>query len=402
MSTPLIKFLGVSAAEPQATTNEKNGTSPRLSLHGRVTVFGQDGSFDSVRIRLLGAIRTKIGSKIAAENIAFTSITKSIYDFQPVYSVLRQKTEEQYLDFTCPVPSPRNSAAGTFVPSMKLDGTTYLTKVTALSNRELLQGSCEVVYILEAEFLQAPSTRVVRRISCPVDISAGLVALDAELASTTEEYAKPQSRAIGRFRGSQTQPRISVELPKALGPLISDFSTASTNCRRLRVPVSVNVTVPSNASQNVRTYLESGQLKADVKARWYAKRTFNTGYTAVETTIHNDRVSTHNFSVILPPLYQPTSDGTKYTTVMEMDLLVPESICIPTTSTDLLRIGHNLELSIRFADEELSKTPQVATLSLPISLHPAQGLSTINNHTFDPLIGYVEEQFVAAPPPYVY
>jgi hypothetical protein len=402
MSTPTIQLLGVSTWEPLTATNKKSGTHPRLNLHGRVTVFGQDGSFDSVRIRLLGVIRTKIGSKVAAENIALTSITRSNYDFRPVYSVTQQTTEEQYLDFTCPVPSPRNSAAGTFVPSVKLDGTTYLTKVTALSNRELLQGSCEVVYVLEAELVQAASGLVVRRISCQVDISAGLVALDAELASSTEVLAKPQSRAISRLLGGQTQPSISVGLPKTLGPLISYFSTVSTGCRRLRVPVSVNVTISSSASQHVRTYLERSQLKADVKARWYAKRTFNTGYIAVETTIHNDRISTQNFSVVLPPLYLQTSDGTKYTTVVEVDLLVPESIAIPTTSTDLLRIGHNLELSIRFADEELLKTPQVASLSLPISLRPAQGPSTINNHTFDPLLGYVEEQFVSAPPPYVH
>ncbi len=81
---------------------------------------------------------------------------------------------------------------------MALSGTTYLTKVTALTNRELLNGSCEVLYTLEAEFLRSETNQLVRRISVPVDISSGLTPLDVEVTGRSdkiEEIAKPQARS---------------------------------------------------------------------------------------------------------------------------------------------------------------------------------------------------------------
>ncbi|KIW71157.1 hypothetical protein PV04_03355 [Phialophora macrospora] len=410
MSIPTIKVLGVSTTEQSASGFDKKVNPPsRLRLHGRVTIFNQDGSFDTVRVRLQGAIRTKIGSQVAVEKIPATSVTKTNLDFKPVYSATRQRTEEQYLDFVCAVPSPRNGAPEAFIPSMTLSGTTYLTKVTALTNRELLEGSCEVVYTLEAEFLRSETNQLVRRISCPVDISSSLTPLDVEVASSgasdkIEETAKPQLRSLNRLLGSQSHPELTVEVPKMLGCVVSDSSTVSTGCRRLTVPISVNISLPSNVRRQAQSLLESEQLKLSVKAQWFAKRTFTTGYSAVESTIHSDRVSTQNYAVTLPPLYKSSTQSSKYTTTVELDLLLPESISTPTISTDILNINYTLALNMKFeaSGNDSLKSPFIASFSLPVALRASQAYSMISRRAFDPLLGFVEEQSLFAPPPYVY
>ena len=403
MSTPTIKVLGVSVAEQ--SIDEKVNSRSGLRLHGRVTVFNQDGSFDTIRIRLQGAIRTKIGSQVAVEKIPSTTVSKTNLDFKPVYSATRQKTEEQYLDFVCAVPTPNGASEA--VPSMTLSGSTYLTKVTALTNRELLEGSCEVVYALEAEFLQSETNQLVRRISTPVDISSGLTPLDVEVTGRSdriEESAKPQARPLSRFLGSQSQLGLSVELPKMLGYVVSDTSTVSTGCRRLTVPVTVQVTLPSNARRQTRSSFGQDQLRCSVKARWFTRRTFTTGYSAVESTVHSDRVSTQNYAVTLPPLYKSSTKSSKYTTMVEMDLLLPESISTPSVSTDLLNVSYTLDLSMKFeaSGNGLFKSPYNANLSLPVTLRAAQPSTMISRRSFDPFLGFVEEQCLYAPPPYVH
>ncbi|KAJ9612298.1 hypothetical protein H2200_003895 [Cladophialophora chaetospira] len=409
MSTPTIKVLGVSAAEELVSgIDEKVNRRSGLSLHGRVTVFNQDGFFDTVRIRLLGAIRTKIGSQVAVEKIPSTTVTKTNLDFKPVYSTTRQRTEEQYLDFVCAVPTP-NCTPEAFVPSMKLSGTTYLTKVTALTNRELLEGSCEVVYGLEAEFLRSETNQLVRRISCPVDIASGVAPLDVEVTSSNgahkvEEVAKPQTRSLNRFLGSQSQPALSVEVPKMLGSIVSDSSTVSTGCRRLTVPITVNVSLPSNARRQAQSLLERDQLRCSLKAQWFSRRTFKTGSAAVESTVHSDRVSTQNYAVTLPPLYKSNAESSKYTTMVELDLLLPESIATPSISTDVLNVNYTLDLSMKFegSRSESFKSAYTAHMGLPVALRASQSYAMISHRTFDPLLGFVEEQSLFAPPPYVY
>ena len=408
MSTPTIKVLGVSSPEPVTSIDEKTNTSSQLSLHGRVTVFNQDGSFDTVRVRLQGAIRTQIGSQVAVEKIPSTILTKTNFDFKPVYSATRQATEEQYLDFIYPVPTVRNGSSTKFVPTMKLSGSTYLTKVTALTNRELLEGSCEVMYSLEAEFLQSETNQVVRRVGCPVDISSGLTALDVGVVASgasekVKETAKPQQRSLNRFIGSNSQPNVSIEIPKALGSLSSDRSTVSTGCRRLTVPVSVNVSLPTNTRRQAQSLLEKDQLRCSVNAQWYSRRTFTTGYSAVESTINSNRVSSQQYTVALPPLYKSDSESSNYTTTVEVDLLVPESMSTASISTSLLDINYVLDLKVKVesSQKDSFKNPYAASFNLPLALRPTQPQSMISRRTIDPLIGAIEEQSLFAPPPYV-
>jgi len=250
---------------------------------------------------------------------------------------------------------------------------------------------------------------VVRRISCPVDISAGLTPLDVQVTSSghsdrVEETAKPQLRSLNRFLSSQSLPGLSIEMPKMLGSIISDFSTVSTGCRRLTVPISVNVSLPSNLRRHGQSLSEKDQLRCTVKAQWFTRRTFTTGSSAVESTVRSDRVSSQQYSLPLPPLYRSSTESSKFTTMVEVDLLLPESMSTPTISTKLLDVSYTLDLTIKVeaSGNDSLKSPYVASFSLPLALRAASPNSMISRRSVDPVLGFVEEQSLFAPPPYVY
>lgn len=413
MSTPTVQILGISAdGESLSNFKEPSQSQPQLQLHGRISIFNQDNSFDQVKIRLQGAIRTKIASQVAVEKLPASTVAMSNLDFKPAYSATRDHTEEQHLEFICPIPvAQRKSSHGTatdgFVPSMSLAGHTYITHVTAIRDRHLIHGKCDVVYWLEAEFIQSASNQVVRRISCPVDVSSLQTPLEAEVSapdhrsSAIERVAKPQTRTL-RLITSPSQPEVNVQMPKKLGYVLSDSSRLATGCRSLSIPVTVNVKIPPRARRQTASQIES--LKCAVKAQWYTRRTFTTGPSAVESTVDSATVSTQRLSPVLPPLYNSTTEkDTTYTTQMELHLLLPETATGSSISTDLLNVSYTLDLAMKFelVGSDGVKSAYNADFSLPLSLRTAQPQSVISGHTFDPLLGYVEEDVHYAPPPYV-
>ncbi|KAI1617888.1 hypothetical protein EDD36DRAFT_425179 [Exophiala viscosa] len=412
MSTPTVQVLGVSAVEDSLSSLKALSQSQRLRLHGRISIFNQDNSFDQVTIRLQGAIRTKIGSQVAVENLSSSIKVMSNLDFKPAYSASRNHTEEQHLDFICPMPnvlckSSHCAAFDGFVPSMSLKGNTYVTQVTATTNRHLVQGRCDVVYWLEAEFLQSASSKVVRKVTCPVDVSSLQTPLEAEVASQShfslvERIAKPHMRAL-RLINSHSQPEVSIHMPKKLGYILSDSSRLATGCRSLCIPVSVNVRIPPHARRQAQSQIDS--LRCSVKTQWYARKTFTTGHSAVESRVDSATVSKQTLAPVLPPLYNSTSNkDTMYTTQMELNLLLPESTTGPSVSTGLLKVSYTLDLAMKFEimGSDGAKSAYNADFSLPVTLRPAQPESVISGRTFDPLLGYVEEDVHYAPPPYVY
>ncbi|KAK5191234.1 hypothetical protein LTR92_008953 [Exophiala xenobiotica] len=320
MSTPAIHVLGVSAAEETfSSIEDKFSASPRLRLHGRIAIHNQDDRFDQVKIRLQGAIRSTIGSKVAVEKLNSSTEVLSALAFKPAYSASRQMVEEQHLDFSCPLPSSaptrearqnksfRNGNIDGFVPSMSLTGSTYITRVTAIRDRHLVEGRCDVVYWLEAEFVHSGSGHVVRRLSCPVDVSSLHTLLQVEVSSnqqseSVERIAKPQTRSL-RYFGSHSQPEVLVSVPRKLGFMVSDSSRLATGCRKLSIPVSVNIGAPTNARRQAQS-LMSDSLKCSVKTQWYTWRVFSTGSSAIESVVKSDTVSTQKLALTLPPTIQ--------------------------------------------------------------------------------------------------
>jgi len=420
MSTPTIHVLGVSAAEETfLSTEDKSSASPRLRLHGRIAIHNQDDRFDQIKIRPQGAIRSTIGSRVAVESLNSSTEVLSALAFKPAYSASRQMIEEQHLDFSCPLPSstptreaPKNKSSYNgdvdgFVPSMSLTGSTYITRVTAIRDRHLVEGRCDVVYWLEAEFVHSGSGHVVRRLSCPVDVSSLHTPLQVEVSSnqqseSVEQSAKPQTRSLRSF-GFHSQPQLSVSVPRKLGFILSDSSRLATGCRRLSIPVSVEVRLPANARRQAQSIL-SDSLKCSIKTQWYTRRVFSTGSSTIESVVKSDTVSTQKLALALPPPYSSTLADSSYTTHMELNLLLPESATNPSISTDLLSISYTLDLAMKFemGNNDNVKSAYNAVFSLPVTLRTARPEAILSRCSFDPLLGYVEEDLQYAPPPYVY
>ena len=339
---------------------------------------------------------------------------RTIVGFRPAYSQSQQNSNEQHLDFVCPIPPAcattedrKSSNGGSFLPSVSISGTGYVTRVTALRDRHLVQGSCQVIYWLEAEFWKSEASQLVWKVGCPVDVSSALTPLDVEISSAdvsdrVEQIAKPQLRSLNRFVKAQPQPELSVRLPKSLGCVVSDSSRISTRCRRLGIPVAVTVALPSNSGRHVPSLPQVGTLKCAIKAQWYTKRAFTTGSPSVESVIHNDSTSTQEIARTLPPFYMSASSDS-YSTSMDLDLLLPEPMSTPSISTDLLNISHTLNLSMKFefVGCENQQSPYTANLTLPVTVQMTSPQSSLQLRNFDPILGYVDDALLFAPPPYI-
>ncbi|KAL6245089.1 hypothetical protein RBB50_007864 [Rhinocladiella similis] len=443
ITPPSIHVLGVSTGTEDSSFSsleDKSNASPQLRLHGRIAIRTQDVSFDQVNVQVHGAIRNTIGPKVVVERFSSSTEVLSALDCKPAYSATRQDAqtqEEQHLDFSCLVPAaPRGRSVHKrpgeqggreedrdqhdgFIPSMSISGSTYVTRVTAIRDRHLVQGRCEVLYWLEAEFVKSRNNddhHVVRRLTCPVDISSPNTPLEVEVpsakhssTSSIKRIAKPQTWSTTlRCLSSQSQPQVSVTLPRKLGYIVCDSSRLATGCRRLSIPVSVNVKkLPTHTHTHTGAMsYTTGSLKCSIKSQWYTRRSFNTGSSAVGSSVNSDTVSTHKTTLVLPPLYSSpgSEDDSTYTTAMDLSLLLPESSTIPSVSSDVLSVSYNLDVAMQFelVDGNGVKTAYSTELHLPVTLRTAPPQEMLTQHcSFDALLGYVEDDVRYAPPPYI-
>jgi len=449
MSTSSIQVLGISTEDFDRDHQLKEKPNPAFRVHGRVNVYDQDGSFDTVRINLRGAVKTRIGPKTSIEPLPTSTLTKTNLDFKPTYSASGHGAEEQHLDFVMPLPSrmaqqssakdAQASPTDTFVPSLSLSAKTYITRVTALKDRHLMDGHCQVVYWLETELLRSETNRVVRKMSCPVDVSSLHVPLNVEVSNgqkDVEQVVKHKSRGLTRVFSSVPPPQLSIKMPNQLGTISSSSAKVTTTSRNLSIPATVTLDMPLGTTQQTLAALEKGTLHCTVKAHWYTRRTFATTNLShfegkpmnPETVIRTTTVSSQKLQLNLPPLYhlastsggQSASGGggggggggssntSKYSTSMMLDLTLPESVSSPSVSTELLDISYTLDLSMRFTFHNHSSNnndsvmrPCGADFHLPLTLSAAQPAVMLSLQQPDPLSGLVERGLILAPPPYI-
>ncbi|KAK5065073.1 hypothetical protein LTR84_000908 [Exophiala bonariae] len=428
MPTSSIRVIGISTEEFDSKDQSKQKSSPTFRVHGRLNVNSQVDAFDLVRIDLRGAIKTRIGSKNAIEPLPSSTLVKSHLDFKPAYNASRNATEDQRLDFMMQLPSrssrqekskdATNGSTNAFVPSLSLAASTYITRVTALKDRHLVEGSCQVVYWLEAELVQSGSERIVRKLSCPVDVSSLHVPLTVEAIDETsvEQVIKPKSRRLSRVFSSVPEPQVSVKMPRQLGTMSSASAKFATGSRHLSVPVTVTLDLPAGTSHQTLTSLETNTLQCSIRTHWYTSRTFGTSSLShfegkqlnPGTVIRNTTLSGQKLELNFPPLYNSTTDGNsstskKFSTSTMIDLILPESISSPTVSTELLDIGYCLDMSMKFAFDtnDSIMRPCTADFHLPVTLSAAQPTIMLNLQRSAPLAGLVEQGLVVAPPPYI-
>ena len=111
MSTSSVQVLGISTVDSDLSSiDHEQKSESQLKVHGRIKVFENYRSFDTVRISLKGRIKTCIGAKTAVERLPSSILVKRNVDFKPSYSASQQAREEQQLDFVLPLPQTRTGA----------------------------------------------------------------------------------------------------------------------------------------------------------------------------------------------------------------------------------------------------------------------------------------------------
>lgn len=469
MPSSSLRVLYISAQEHGSGLKSMPAKVPRLLVHAQVRVGDQLDRFDQVRIRFQGAVKVRIGSKVDLEMLPSTTQVRSVPDFKPPESPSQTNPQQLVLDFVIPTSSPTNApprpmdSPASFVPSMSLSGSTHFTHVTALKDRHILSGACQVLYWLEADFVQSQPNKVVQKLTCTLDLPGFDTALDVMVARKSSKETmeriirpKPSSWTFGLSpqRQRQRNPEISIRLPYHLGTIAS----LPTTGRQLSIPVLIELKFPGTSQQ-----VPFPTLKSKVKAVWYITETFAAGttlnngqmpsYVGSDSVVQNKRVTSQRIDMNLPPLYQPDSylqhisapsgsqappssqsqsdivqhqryeplhtncdTTTTATTTAFIDLLLPSTVCGPSVSTKLLRIDFSLDLSIQVAIDVAStyrdadKHPDRSMSLYGLHMRPAKARFKLpltlsarqpESRSLGPLAGLVERGLVNAPPPYV-
>ncbi|KAJ9632983.1 hypothetical protein H2204_007373 [Knufia peltigerae] len=242
-TTPTIHVLGVfTESSPFSSLQDKsNATRAEQRLHGRIVLKKQtrdSTSFDHVDVQVHGAIRNTIGSKVVVERFSSSTETLSALDLKPAYSATGQDTQaqereqEQHLDFSCLVPTmPINgrktvhekgrgeegeSVASTttddktndgFIPSMSISGSTYVTRVTAIRDRHLVQGRCEYGY----DYHQTDRKTSDMGDHVPLSLLSPSSSSSSSSSTTSRDFNQSTSE-IGLYQSSTTTPSVSSDL----------------------------------------------------------------------------------------------------------------------------------------------------------------------------------------------
>ena len=304
---------------------------------------------------------------------------------------------------------------------MSLSVSSYVTRVTALKDRHLVEGSCEVFYWIEVELLHTQTERTVEWLSCPIEVPS----LHVPLKVTTsiqpgqdhiERIIQQSSRRLSRVLFSpHPQAQLSVKIPTNLGTISSGSAKSSMRSRHLPIPITIALELPSATHQQSQTLLETDSIICTGQTHFYTSRTFATtsvsqnkanAYSNSDSIARNNTVSVQKLQLALPPLYKcATQDertgSSKYTTTMVLDLFLPESVSNPSISTNLLSFSYKFDLSLKFKfANNFPMRPCSAEFNLPLTLSAAQPSSMLDMHYSEPLAGLVENGLVVAPPPY--
>lgn len=371
----MIEVMGISVEKGQSTGSG-------LRLQGRITTTNSQANFENVRICLHGAIRTKTGASTSVEPLSTTTEVKPAADFRPIHTFLVD-VDQEMLDFTLALPCiSTTSSTSTFLPPLFLSGSTFITCSSALSDRQRVDGTCEVSYWIEASFLSAGNA-VMHRATSIVDIASVPLSVSFAQPGNSEhiyQLAKPQSNLVRRYFCSQPQPQtsLSVRIPRQLGPI---HWTGKTN-RNILLPISVALETHSDSSLPGQA-----STSCSISARWTTTHSFG------QPVITKSHISTQSIKTLLPPFYTSASSNI-HTTLTLLDLSVPSSLCNPSTSTTLLNIAYTLELDMRFEIGDLRRT---VALKLPVVLSSVADQEMLDRG--NPVPG-IDDELVLGPPAY--
>ena len=273
----------------------------------------------------------------------------------------------------------REDECGTLIPSMSFSGSTLVTESTALTDQHRVDGTCDVLYWLTAEFQShGIVTKTLRR---PVDMQRLSTTLHlnasssptANLESTASVSLWSTIRRAWPSKRKSPVSTFSLSLPSHLGIISDSQERVGVKCQSIAIPLTVALQLPSHSTADTWSngVLHHG-LSADVTALWHTRRVFATNGLSQSRYRRRDcpRISRHTVvtekaELTFPPLLchkndlypsqgSATSGPVVYSTTDLFYMSLPETVSSPSVYTDLLRISYELELAVSFKGSKQS------------------------------------------------
>ena len=134
-------------------------------------------TFEEVYNCFAGVLETKIGAETNRETLICLTDTRSSESFRPCALGSSNPLSCHYLDVGLDIPSSGTlscvlgaSEVSDLPPPTSISGSTYIAQQTALSDRKLVRGNCEVSYRLQAQLCRGQ--KLIQELSIPVKFPA--------------------------------------------------------------------------------------------------------------------------------------------------------------------------------------------------------------------------------------
>ena len=166
-----------------------------------------------------------------------------------------------------------------FPPSRTISGLTHIQQPSALSDRHIVRGICEVSYWIEAQFrLGGQKVGCITRAVQLEDLSPRLcAALPSESLSW---HAKPDLLARCRF---QKSPELNVQICQPEFPLVQDADGGPQRVLNIPLAVTLDVPPPAGGGHEIDT---RQSLRCSAVARWE----ISTRFSSVPILSQSDRL----------------------------------------------------------------------------------------------------------------
>jgi hypothetical protein len=324
-----LEFLGT-ALPGTAVEGSPFGTT---KLHCRIRVFGipdRKSPFDEVNIQLQGVVQTQIGAK--ADSQAFVDITerRRWSDFESSLTFKRDSFWQGFVDISLTLPPKSTDLShNLLLPCARISGSTYVTQSTVLSDQHRVQGSCEILYKLSADFTK--NNMLIKQQISHLDIrsfSNGLKleartpsqAVPIEVPALLSPLSLHRISSLLSSKCKSTLPSLWLRIPNKLAIVSATDGVTKQKYHRVTLPLTLSLQGPPNlpATSTNDEILRNG-LSANIIAKWRCRRVFSTtpttyGTTAISTAsapvINQETALTQRTTLSFPPFLCPHPSST--------------------------------------------------------------------------------------------
>ncbi|KEF62349.1 uncharacterized protein A1O9_00321, partial [Exophiala aquamarina CBS 119918] len=343
---------------------EENTPSDRRRVSGRLSVFDDSVrqlAFDTVQLCFRGVIASCIGRQTSLEDIITLTDIKSAGDFRShTVSNPKHSTQAHYVDFFFKLPTHASASAGlskTLPLTTSIEGSTSVTQSTAMNDRHIVQGECEVSYWIEAQF--RCRGQQVGSLHQPVRISGLYPDLHISLWNGQPLTIGATPDLLARWK-MQKSPKLSVSIYEPEITIIQDLKTGK---RQISIPIAVAMEI--HTPPGGTTSIDGRQsLKCSVDTKWQVSDRFSIIPVRAKSRIplrgevinRTSTTSTQKSNILFRPLpvYEKTdtskskSNQTSYVAASALELSVPDAISQPSLCWNYFARSYTLDLSLTF------------------------------------------------------